>query len=122
MKKKLLTVTVLLGLSFLFAACSSSNKTVDSSKKEDTNKSSKADEPKNSYTIDGITITANNFSVEPYDDANGTYTKRISVMFNIKNDTDKAFGYIKSCEGRLSDGFKLESWTNIQDLDRSGSS
>ena len=90
---------------------------MDSSKKEDTNKSSKADEPKNSYTIDGITITANNFSVEPYDDANGTYTKRISVMFNIKNDTDKAFGYIKSCEGRLSDGFKLESWTNIQDLD-----
>ena len=71
----------------------------------------------NSYTIDQITITAEHYSVEPYNDPNGKFTKRISIMFNIKNETDSAFGYVKSWEGRLPDGFKLESLIEAQDLD-----
>lgn len=71
----------------------------------------------NEYSIDGITISANNFKVEPYDDQNGKYTKRILVDFTIKNETDKAFGYSTSWQGKLSDGYKLEPWINISDMD-----
>lgn len=76
-----------------------------------------SDEPQNSYTIDGITVTANNFSVEPYEDPNGEYTKKINVYFTFTNDTDSAFGYMVSCEGYLPDGFKLKSWADISDMD-----
>lgn len=69
---------------------------------------------KNSYTIDGITITANYFSIEPYDDSERKYTKKITVDFTIKNDSSKAFGYISAMDGRLPDGYELEK--NILDM------
>lgn len=71
----------------------------------------------NKYTIDGITISVNTFSVEPYEDNSEKYTKRIMMEFTIKNESDSAFGYITSWEGRLNDGYKLESWIDIMSMD-----
>ncbi len=72
-------------------------------------------EEKNSYTIDGITVSSDTFSVEPFENAEG-YTKRICVTFNFENNTDKAFGYISSCDGRLSDGYELKGWSDISSM------
>ena len=71
----------------------------------------------NSYTIDGITITAKGFKVEPYNDDSGKYTQRICVSFAFENKTNEAFGYLTSCAGKLSDGYQLETWTDISTLD-----
>lgn len=77
-----------------------------------------AQNEKNSYTIDGITITSNYFSIDPYNDSEGQYTKKITVDFTIKNDSSKAFGYISSMEGRLPDGYELYgSVLDMSDLD-----
>ena len=70
-----------------------------------------------SRTIDGITISANSFSIEPYSDNSGTYTKRVVMSFTIKNDTDSAFGYITSWSGKLKDGYVLESWIDLMSMD-----
>ena len=114
-------------MALLLTACSASDKPAESTDKtadesSDTKQSQdkstdKEEKVQNSYTIDQITITAEHYSVEPYNDPNGKFTKRISIMFNIKNETDSAFGYVKSWEGRLPDGFKLESLIEAQDFD-----
>ena len=127
MKNKILKVITIMVMALLLTACSASDKPAESTDKtadesSDTKQSQdkstdKEENVQNSYTIDQVTITAEHYSVEPYNDPNGEYTKQISIMFNIKNETDSAFGYIKSWEGRLPDGFKLESLTETQDLD-----
>lgn len=71
----------------------------------------------NVYTFDGISISAESFTVENFEDPEGIYAKKISVKFIIKNESDSAFGYITSCSGRLSDGYVLESWIDLQDMD-----
>lgn len=71
----------------------------------------------NSYTIDGITITANHFRIEPYEDSEGEYTKKISVDFTIKNDSNKAYGYISAWDGKLPDGYELEGYMEFSNLD-----
>lgn len=75
------------------------------------------EELSNSYSIDGITISADSFSIEPYEGGSGEYTRRIVMNFTIKNESDSAFGYITSWSGRLNDGYKLESWMNIMNMD-----
>ena len=80
-----------------------------------TSDQAKSNNIKNSYTIDGITLSANSFSVEPFENVEG-YTKRICVHFTFTNNTDKAFGYIESCDGYLRDGYKLEGWSDIMSM------
>ncbi len=142
MKKKLLTMLLLTVLSVGIVACGdkdqgeSSNSSPseeisstqpeseesESSSKEETQsdvpeESSQEQELNNSHTVDGITISVNTFSVEPYEDSQGEYTKRIVMEFTIKNESDSAFGYITAWEGRLSDGYKLETWADIMSMD-----
>lgn len=74
-------------------------------------------ESDNIHTVDGITISASSFSVEPYEDSQGEYTKRIVMEFTVKNESDTAFGYVTTWEGRLSDGYKLETWTDLMSMD-----
>lgn len=124
MKKKLLVTLVSISVIVGVAACggNSENRGSEDSKEEITNSNSEnqkeeeKEEPKNSYTIDGITVAATNFSVEPYSDPNGEYTKKINVNFIFTNDTERAFGYISSCDGYLSDGYKLQSWSDMSDM------
>lgn len=128
MKKKLLVMLVSISVIVGIVACggNSENRDSEDSKEEITNSNSenqkeeekeeKEEETQNSYTIEGITVAATNFSVEPYSDPNGEYTKRIIVNFTFTNDTDKAFGYYAMCEGYLSDGFKLESWGDLSNM------
>lgn len=136
MKKKFVTAFLLIALSTLAVACgepdSEGNKPTQSSEDTSNNKSeenkesepgktsepeeNKNDESSNSHTIDGITISASTFSIEPYEDNTGKYTRRIVLNFSIKNDSDKAFGYLTSWEGKLSDGYKLEGWMDIMSM------
>lgn len=136
MKKKIVTALLLLALSTSVVACGdkksrnsnmsqpteNSNNTQEKNKeseqkKEEKSKETKETNRKNSQTIDGITLSANTFSIEPYEDSDGEYTKRISVNFTVKNDSDKAFGYLTSWDGKLSDGYKLQSWSDISSMD-----
>ena len=68
-------------------------------------------------TVDGITISADSFSIEPYEDSQGEYTKRIVMEFTVKNESDTAFGYVTTWEGRLSDGYKLKTWADLMSMD-----
>lgn len=132
MKKPLLLITILaVGCLSLFG-CNNKESTNESSSSDDKIASESTaeateivtdaptEEPTeepltNSASIDGITITANYFTVEPYESEDG-YTKKITVSATFKNETDKAFGYISSCSGYLKDGFKLQGWSNFSDL------
>lgn len=80
-------------------------------------KSDQMPEANNTHTVEGITISTNTFSVEPYEDNQGEYTKRIVMEFTIKNESDSAFGYVTTWEGRLSDGYKLETWADLMSMD-----
>ncbi len=133
MKKKLLSILFLCVFSTCLTACgnnttknnpettktpnekSKTQNNVEENEKEDI-KSNQESETSNSYTIDGITISANSFSVEPYEDNSGEYTKRIVLNFTIKNDTDNAFGYTTGWEGKLKDGYKLKNYADISKL------
>lgn len=86
-------------------------------KNEVPEESDQVQESNNTHTVDGITISVNTFSVEPYEDSQGEYTKRIVMEFTIKNESDSAFGYITAWEGRLSDGYKLKTWVDIMSMD-----
>lgn len=79
--------------------------------------SAKDKAPKNTYEIDGITITAENFSLEEYNDPNGEYAQQAVINFTIKNDTDSAFGYTKMWNASLADGYELKSYVDFQDMD-----
>lgn len=77
----------------------------------------KDEAPKNTYEINGITITAENFSLEEYNDPNGQYAQQAIINFTIKNDTDNAFGYTKMWNASLADGYELKSYVDFQDMD-----
>ncbi len=77
----------------------------------------KDETPKNTYEINGITITAENFSLEEYNDPNGQYAQQAIINFTIKNDTENAFGYTKMWSASLTDGYELKSYVDFQDMD-----
>lgn len=74
--------------------------------------------PVTTQTVDGITISITGISVEPYKDADGEYDRRATLTYKIENSTDKAFGYSSmGWSGKMDDGYVLESWNNIMDMD-----
>ena len=77
----------------------------------------KTNDSPNSYTVDGITVTAKGFEVEPYSDDSGKYTQRVCISLTFENNTNEAFGYLTSCAGKLPDGYQLETWADISTMD-----
>ncbi len=142
MKKKLLTMLLLSVLAVSAVACGDKDPSEsinsesseeenstqpkseesESSREEETQsdvpeESDQMQESNNTHTVDGITISTGTFSVEPYEDNQGEYTKRIVMEFTIKNESDSAFGYVTTWEGRLSDGYKLKTWADLMSMD-----
>lgn len=130
MKKRLAVMTLCL---VMLAGCSSdqdvedTNTTIPSQEsevvKENENEAQvtearRTEESSNSsQTVDGITISVDSFSTEPYEDDQGEYTKRIIMNFTIQNQTDTTHGYITTWSGKLEDGTELKSWTDIMSMD-----
>lgn len=76
------------------------------------------EESANSHTQDGITITVSGATVEAYEDSEGKYDQKVSMQYEIKNDTDAAFGYTNAAwNAKLADGFKLETFVDMADMD-----
>mgnify|MGYP002510148042 CR=1 FL=1 len=125
MKKKLLTVLLLSVMAAGILACGNNDSNLEPSGEVSTTQSEsdvpeesdQVQESDNSHTVDGITISTGTFLVEPYEDNQGEYTRRIVMEFTIKNESDTAFGYVTTWEGRLSDGYKIETWVDLMSMD-----
>ena len=110
-------VILLLVCCVFFAGCGDNGSEISKEKTNEVEQERKNEEVVTSKTIDGITISTDGFTIEPYEDADKEYTKRIVMKFTVKNQTDSAFGYITSWDGRLNDGFKLEGWNDLLTMD-----
>lgn len=75
------------------------------------------EETKNSYEMDGITITVEEFTIEDFNNPDTQYSHILSFDFTIKNDTDIPYGYTTYWEGQSPDGKQLETYIDFMNIE-----